>query len=260
MGSASESPIAGRPRSRRWWRWLVNPWATASLAVVVGGLAWSAPDGTVAEHLRNLHHHGSHYGPPSRYVVRDTDGRLRWIDFEGTDSADELARAVSERPGDVYLARISAGRSRSGIFAHSAERYGAMVDFIPQLNDGLALSPTEEQTARVLAADWIIKNYGDAETATMIAYGPSETSRRLWGGVTVDVLGCTASALLPISLFWVPGALRALRESPAARRRRRGLCGRCGYPVVGLPAGRCPECGEPVAPGGDSEPTRAPGS
>lgn len=45
---------------------------------------------------------------------------------------------------------------------------------------------------------------------------------------------------------------RALRcITPALRLARRasaGLCRRCGYPLLGLPGPRCPECGEYATP------------
>ena len=38
------------------------------------------------------------------------------------------------------------------------------------------------------------------------------------------------------------------RQSRRVRRRRQGLCTRCGYDLTGNVSGRCPECGEHVNP------------
>ncbi len=54
--------------------------------------------------------------------------------------------------------------------------------------------------------------------------------------------------------FWMPAALLAAWPllgwtRPAwirRRRRRRGLCLRCGYNLTGNTSGRCPECGEAI--------------
>ena len=55
--------------------------------------------------------------------------------------------------------------------------------------------------------------------------------------------------------FWALSVLLAiypgivLVRSPLRRRRRRreNRCLHCGYPLVGLPEPRCPECGRPAA-------------
>ena len=47
-------------------------------------------------------------------------------------------------------------------------------------------------------------------------------------------------AVYPVYCF-IRGPLRRLR------RRRRGLCQRCGYNLTGAPEPRCPECGTAVA-------------
>lgn len=56
----------------------------------------------------------------------------------------------------------------------------------------------------------------------------------LWPGFGLNVLVFTAAWLV---ILVVP------KESRRTRRRRRGLCERCGYDLRGNAEGRCPECG-----------------
>jgi hypothetical protein len=61
-----------------------------------------------------------------------------------------------------------------------------------------------------------------------------------WVMVPYWFLACLFGAL-PL---WHAG--RWVVRSPAARRRRRGLCARCGYDLRASESGRCPECGTPT--------------
>jgi hypothetical protein len=61
---------------------------------------------------------------------------------------------------------------------------------------------------------------------------------RSWFGTAV---GLAAWAVLGVFGLW-------LWEQPAEvrqRRRRTGLCSRCGYDLTGNVSGVCPECGTP---------------
>lgn len=67
----------------------------------------------------------------------------------------------------------------------------------------------------------------------------------IWPGLLGNIAVWSAAAFL---LLWSPNALRR------ARRRRGGRCEACGYALMGLREGRCPECGgegplPPKAPG-----------
>ena len=56
------------------------------------------------------------------------------------------------------------------------------------------------------------------------------------------------SICLPLALFSVYPVIAFIRFVPGPirrrRRRRRGLCVRCGYDLTGNQSGTCPECGE----------------
>lgn len=61
--------------------------------------------------------------------------------------------------------------------------------------------------------------------------------------VVVVPLWAVAAALAVIPAAWAPGAYK---RRVRARRRRLGLCLRCGYDLTGNTSGVCSECGEAV--------------
>lgn len=65
---------------------------------------------------------------------------------------------------------------------------------------------------------------------------PSEV---IWSGAALALL---ASVALAAILCW------AQRWLVLARRRARGRCLACGYPLTGVHAARCPECGQEFGP------------
>lgn len=79
--------------------------------------------------------------------------------------------------------------------------------------------------------------------------GPFYARRRVpLGKVVASGVGGPFWALVPLLLAWpalafVRGPIRRWR------RRRRGCCTSCGYPLAGLPGPRCPECGKAASPG-----------
>lgn len=58
----------------------------------------------------------------------------------------------------------------------------------------------------------------------------------IWSGLVLNTL---IFAAVPAGVWWVG------RQAKRAWRRRRGLCTRCGYELVGL--AMCPECGVPCS-------------
>lgn len=54
--------------------------------------------------------------------------------------------------------------------------------------------------------------------------------------------------LLPMALLFAAYPVIAFIRGPARRwrRRRKGLCVKCGYDLTGLPEPRCPECGSSI--------------
>lgn len=53
---------------------------------------------------------------------------------------------------------------------------------------------------------------------------------------------CAATGLCALSIIARSGR----------RKRAFGECNRCGYPILGIKDGRCPECGEPIRAGWSS--------
>lgn len=72
-----------------------------------------------------------------------------------------------------------------------------------------------------------------------LGYVPS-TTRLLFPGFIILVGLVYGGLWIAASTVRFPSRLRSLR------RRRRGLCGRCGYDLDGVPSGICPECGAAV--------------
>ena len=78
-------------------------------------------------------------------------------------------------------------------------------------------------------------------------YAPEPASWPRWGpngGVTLGFL----PLWLPFTIFTLPAATLFHRDRRLARRRRAGMCVKCGYDRRGLaPGAICPECGAPAA-------------
>ncbi len=78
--------------------------------------------------------------------------------------------------------------------------------------------------------------------ASTLFEGPAEEIGPFWQLVIVMILGVLPTvivgALCSGTVAWFRGR--------ADRRRRRGLCASCGYPLVGLAVPICPECGRSV--------------
>ena len=76
--------------------------------------------------------------------------------------------------------------------------------------------------------------------------GPLRAEQSVWGGSmryhSVSIDGWAAAALLMIypTLAFIRGPLRRWR------RRRKGLCIKCGYDLTGNESGVCPECGTAI--------------
>lgn len=102
------------------------------------------------------------------------------------------------------------------------------------------VAPTQPRTERTIAV-------GDVVIET--------TAQTIWVGTdflrpleTKEMLLVTQSVGFPL---WIPFLLFAAYPAMAFirgpvrrwRRRRKGLCVKCGYNLTGLPEPRCPECG-----------------
>ena len=93
--------------------------------------------------------------------------------------------------------------------------------------------------------DFFATTYGPEATAELQAamVGRYSEQRVLWDGVVHNAVALGIAGLLGASLWLNFQRLkpRLVGLLPSERRRRRGLCPRCGYDIVGLD--RCPECG-----------------
>ena len=88
-----------------------------------------------------------------------------------------------------------------------------------------------------------------------VFYEESSPKFALIGFIVLPLILSTAGAvlfLLALFIGWIVGGRGQVRD--------RRCCQRCGYPLVGLPEPRCPECGEPFDPSllGDMHSRRVP--
>jgi hypothetical protein len=89
-------------------------------------------------------------------------------------------------------------------------------------------------------------------------YEPTQRCNVSVGSRGFTVVGWQVS--VPMYLLAVPGvAVGAIAGRPyvRCRRRNRGACDACGYDLVGLRAGECPECGTLLPPCASSTSQRA---
>lgn len=177
------------------------------------------------------------------YVLQDPGG-LRVIDPE-SESWDELSAILSRGDTPVASVHYLPTTTRSGLWALTTETERRVPRIEPLV--GGADRWNEEMRRRVLErfADHL-RTSGrswQARDADIVARGGVTSHRPLWGGYLHNALSIALLAAFLASLAWVPRVPSWRRERRRLRAVSRGRCPWCGYSVVGLEEGVCPECG-----------------
>ncbi len=172
------------------------------------------------------------------------NGSIRIID-EDKQSWDELSRITTSRPGDLARMSLHVNASTKGLWARTALESVADVILIP-----IAKQPNftakDNEAARAAFLDWCEAG-SSAEwraVARELRTGGISEHVTLWSGYVHNALSLLALLLTIYSLGWIPRSVVAAMTARTKRRLARGQCVHCGYSLAGLPAGKCPECGE----------------
>ncbi|MBL9032957.1 MAG: hypothetical protein JNM80_14770 [Phycisphaerae bacterium] len=221
-------------------RLLVNPVATLVLAFGLVIDAESQPRSTLVGSMFSSPKCRCGMAQPTGVAGFAPDGEMVLMRPD-EESWDAATRAMAEAPERTVTLWAIGGRYGEGLWAPVTDTKSVQIHAeagSEVSSEGVARARAEY--ARTLAErwDWLTP----ADLATLGARNIRET-RVLWGGVAHSAAACAVVAAFVWSLGWVPATVRRLKETPAVRRRRAGLCGACGYNLTGLAGSRCPECG-----------------
>jgi len=150
----------------------------------------------------------------------------------------------------MLLADYRETPSVSGFWGLTGRRLVSAIYLVNPQSEMRPITPEVEREARAALIDWLITARGLPEPeARQLRAGNIVRASILWPGFLHNALTLAALALFLLSLTWIPRDTLGLIRS---RRRARGLCTHCRYPVRGLDTPVCPECGRPI-------PQRGPG-
>lgn len=166
---------------------------------------------------------------PTGNIIIDCRGRT---EVEARDMVPVGAMPIL----DVAFVRET---SRSGFWAPTLRRREMRLDWNPRQR----IPAAEMPLIRSQVADELLRlreiSPADAEA---FRFSDVYDGRLLPLGLLRSAVGFLVAIALPISLFSLPGYFIDLYLERI--NRRRGLCTRCSYPVMGL--AKCPECGLPT--------------
>lgn len=169
--------------------------------------------------------------PPICPVVQDQTG------WRLINDSEDLSRGT---PFALREVDVSYTTKLLGIWAPLAR-----VTSIGFYDDG-TLTPSDRAAIRSVVADCLDERGRiNSAGAAAIRAGASSAVTLLPWGIVRTIGAATVVAALFVSLGWVRPALRRVTDR-RAHRLALGKCPRCSYDLRGLPASRCPECGEEV--------------
>jgi hypothetical protein len=204
------------------------------------------PRAAIERVSRNTYRLASIYPPdllPPKYPYHRQWGPFR---FDAV-TAEEVARSRAAEQAARQFAR--SGQAQVLTAYRAAELAAAKLSDEPPPH-----APADVEQVRALE-----KQADQLQRLWDLAQNPPPASPHLatprWQ-VAAPVWGAAALAATPMAL-WL-GGRTAGRAFVRRRRRRRGLCLRCGYDLRGNESGRCSECGAEVVKKPATAVTRAP--
>jgi hypothetical protein len=227
---------------------LMNPFTTVLLLFIFGLLVWGLPPksfmggGTVVGRILDLNRDPerefwfSYPQPTSMYIVKETD-RFRAIDPD-QESWDELSRLSQGRPKDLFEVRYEVFEPLAGFWAPTRRGVTERIVVLPMSGGH---SPEVLRAVRAEAVRAFGRKWG--REVSHLTFADRTTSKIRVEGYVENLLSVIVVGALVLSLGWVPPTWRWVRSRRRQRRVRHGLCPGCGYPLAGLTAGECPECG-----------------
>jgi hypothetical protein len=180
----------------------------------------------------------------SEYVALEPDGP-RVVD---NDDASE---------GDLWTWAAQNNIPVYQVFAiHEDERLGFFAITEQRLTHRFLITPIPDPLMRPLIEssmlDWMRDQHDPSIGTFMDRYdtvGPYARTIR-WQGYVYNAVTLVVLLAFVVSLGWIPPAIARRRQRRLERRRAQnlaaGLCPHCRYPIAGLAAPTCPECGETV--------------
>ena len=222
---------------------LMKPWLPwAALVVLVLSSIWAL--------ATNDDLHEAFFGPSAIKVIlyiyaghlaREEDGTVTVLgenDFYSLSEEAFVAEHIRlcERP-ECYYFIYTLPHRRSGFWARTSESWARLLRIRERTGD----ARVDDIELRRACIEHLIASGEAPDAADLLDTGVVEVKRILWFGWIVNLLTVLSLATLlvasPLQLrHWV-------LDRRAARRRTRGLCPRCAYPLPTSEPVRCPECG-----------------
>ena len=240
------------PRRRRIPRFIANPITTVVLGAALlmdlaalPGDPWSpthSAAGVWFRSHRNANFQGFTLSGPDAIVFKQAQG-LHLRNMITEPSWGDVATIISDKPADaaVFVGLDQSSRA-SGFWAITTQTRGFNIN----AQFGSAFNEFDKREARELYINEMVSPEW-AESPRLLERLRRENfsiSTIVWSGYLHNAVALGVFGLLLVSLVWVPRTPGYFRERRGARRLRRGLCPRCGYPIRGLVT--CPECGAAI--------------
>lgn len=202
---------------------------------------------------------------PAATAARWISGARAPLPFDGGDGPSAIVARTSEgvevfNRGDaivtqeprllnaewLLLADHREAVSVSGFWGLTSSRLVSAIYLLNPQSETRPITPEIERDARAALITWLVRSRGLPERdARQLAAGNIYRDSPRWRGYAHNALTLAGLAAFALSLTWIP---RETIGRVRSRRRARGLCVHCRYPVRGLDTPLCPECGRPIPP------------
>jgi hypothetical protein len=174
-------------------------------------------------------------------LAREEDGTVTVLGENGFDRLGEEVYfaewdRIVERPESYHFIYILPNH-RYGLWARTSESRARLLR-VYENTGGARVHDIELRRACI---EHLIASGEAPDAADLLPTGVVRVDRILWFGWIVNLL-----TVLSLATLLVASPLQVRRrvlDRRAARRRARGLCPRCAYPLPTSEPVRCPECG-----------------